>query len=325
MPQQQGPPAPDQLQSEEGEELQCALVPSTSVTDLSFPGGPPPPPPPPKRHCRSLSVPEDLSRCRYTWRPSASKVWTPVNRRCHSGGGAGGQCPLRAPSSSLTSSLHSSSSPTFFSLALSPDSPLPWNFPFEPGDAAVGGGSACCCFFPSPSSCSSSPSPLHPPPPPQRRFSLSPVLIREAAAHIREHPVPPVPLQGAAACAAAAAAAVATAHHVAQQHPGAVPASPSSACSTPASLRRAIPPQLPRCHSQPCDLLLLKPGLKRRRDPDRPCARPVLDFAKMTQVDYFTMPDVTNMCVCIYGIVHEKKPSVRNLIQVKYDNKSRCR
>lgn len=62
-----------------------------------------------------------------------------------------------------------------------------------------------------------------------------------------------------------------------------MPASPSSACSTPSSLRRSLPPQLPRCHSQPCDLLLFKPGLKRRRDPDRPCARPVLDFTKMTQ------------------------------------------
>ncbi|XP_028839623.1 protein FAM53C isoform X2 [Denticeps clupeoides] len=89
-----------------------------------------------------------------------------------------------------------------------------------------------------------------------------PVLIREAAAQFL--PPPPVPPQPTAP-------------------PSAVPASPSSACSTPSSLRRAIPPQLPRCHSQPCDLLLLKPGLKRRRDPDRPCARPVLDFAKMTQ------------------------------------------
>uniref|UniRef100_A0A3Q2XBB4 Family with sequence similarity 53 member C n=1 Tax=Hippocampus comes TaxID=109280 RepID=A0A3Q2XBB4_HIPCM len=238
------------------------LAPSTSASELSLPGAaappgpapPPPPPPPSKRHCRSLSVPEDLSRCRYTWRPSASRVWTPVSRQqCHGGVGgagvagvaaAGGACPLRAPSSSLNSSLHSSSSPTFFSLALSPDSPLPWNFPWDPSEAAAGGG-ACCCFFPSPSSCSSSPSPLHPPPPPQRRFSLSPVLIRDsAAARRRLH---------------------------------------SSACSTPSSLRRSLPPQLPRCHSQPCDLLLLKPGLKRRRDPDRPCARPVLDFTKMTQ------------------------------------------
>uniref|UniRef100_A0A8B9KBD5 Family with sequence similarity 53 member C n=1 Tax=Astyanax mexicanus TaxID=7994 RepID=A0A8B9KBD5_ASTMX len=254
------PLGPSAAHLPEGDALNRPLAPSTSVTDLSFPGPPPPPPPPPKRHCRSLSVPEDLSRCRYTWRPSASKVWTPVNRRCHSGGGAGGPCPLRAPSSSLNSSLHSSSSPTFFSLALSPDSPLPWNFPWDPSETA--GGGACCCFFPSPSSCSSSPSPLHPPHPPQRRFSLSPVLIREAAAHFL--PPPPVPPQPTT-------------------HPPAVPASPSSACSTPSSLRRALPPQLPRCHSQPCDLLLLKPGLKRRRDPDRPCARPVLDFAKMTQ------------------------------------------
>ncbi|KAI4877604.1 hypothetical protein NFI96_027360 [Prochilodus magdalenae] len=254
------PLGPSAAHLPEGDTLNRPLAPSTSVTDLSFPGPPPPPPPPPKRHCRSLSVPEDLSRCRYTWRPSASKVWTPVNRRCHSGGGAGGPCPLRAPSSSLNSSLHSSSSPTFFSLALSPDSPLPWSFPWDPSDTA--GGGACCCFFPSPSSCSSSPSPLHPPHPPQRRFSLSPVLIREAAAHFLPPPqVPPQP----------------------PSHPPAVPASPSSACSTPSSVRRALPPQLPRCHSQPCDLLLLKPGLKRRRDPDRPCARPVLDFAKMTQ------------------------------------------
>uniref|UniRef100_A0A3Q4BNE0 Uncharacterized protein n=1 Tax=Mola mola TaxID=94237 RepID=A0A3Q4BNE0_MOLML len=228
------------------------LAPSTSASELSLPGapavppgpGPPPPPPPPKRHCRSLSVPEDLSRCRYTWRPSASRVWTPVSRQqCHGGAGGGGACPLRAASSSLNSSLHSSSSPTFFSLALSPDSPLPWSFPWDPSEAAAGGG-ACCCFFPSPSSCSSSPSPLHPPPPPQRRFSLSPVLIRDSAA-TTFLPPPPVPSQA------------------------------------------AVPP-----HSQPCDLLLLKPGLKRRRDPDRPCARPVLDFTKMTQV-------MTSLCVCV--------------------------
>ncbi|XP_068436980.1 protein FAM53C [Clinocottus analis] len=286
------------------------LAPSTSASELSLPGapapppgpGPAPPPPPPKRHCRSLSVPEDLSRCRYTWRPSASRVWTPVSRQqCHGGAGGGaaaagggigvgvaggGACPLRAPSSSLNSSLHSSSSPTFFSLALSPDSPLPWSFPWDPSEAAAGGG-ACCCFFPSPSSCSSSPSPLHPPPPPQRRFSLSPVLIRDSAStFLPPHPVPShmaprPPSCSAVVAAAAAAAASAAAAAAAGGCP--VPASPSSACSTPSSLRRSLPPQLPRCHSQPCDLLLLKPGLKRRRDPDRPCARPVLDFTKMTQ------------------------------------------
>ncbi|KAJ8405523.1 hypothetical protein AAFF_G00319960 [Aldrovandia affinis] len=219
---------------------------------------PPAPPLPEGDALRRLLVPStsDLSRCRSAWRPSASRIWTPVKRRCHSGGGgAGGSCPLCAPSSSLTSSLRSSSSPTFFSLALSPDSPLPWTFPWDAPDPARGGD--YCCFFPS----SSSPSPLCPPPPlPQRRFSLSPVHICEAAAHFL-CPAPP---------------------YFSAPPPAAAPPSPSSACSTPSSSRRALPPQLPRCHSQPCDLR--KPVLKRRHDPDTlPHARPGLDFSKMTQ------------------------------------------
>lgn len=45
--------------------------------------------PPPKRHCRSLSEPDELSRCRSPWKPGNSKVWTPVSkRRCNSGGSA---------------------------------------------------------------------------------------------------------------------------------------------------------------------------------------------------------------------------------------------
>ncbi|XP_061089336.1 protein FAM53C-like [Conger conger] len=122
------------------------------------PSPPPPPPPPPKRHCR----PEDLPRCRSSWRPSASRVWTAVKRRCHSGGGAGGSCPLGAPGPS---------SPT-----LSCESPRPWGFT---------GGADCCCFVPPPSSSSSSSSPL----PQQRRLSLSPVHVREATAHF----LPPAP------------------------------------------------------------------------------------------------------------------------------------
>uniref|UniRef100_A0AAV2J7L0 Protein FAM53C n=1 Tax=Knipowitschia caucasica TaxID=637954 RepID=A0AAV2J7L0_KNICA len=237
------PPGPLPLSDEE------ALAPPPAP-----PPGPlaPPPPPPPKRHCRSLSVPEDLSRCRYTWRPSASRVWTPVARHCPGAVGGvasavSGAVAGAVGGSSLNSSLHSSSSPTFFSLALSPDSPLPWSFPWEEP-----GGGACCCFFPSPSSCSS-PSPLHPPPP-QRRFSLSPVLIRDSGLFHPPHAPPPAP----------------------QAPP------PNSACSTPSSLRRPLPPA-PRCHSQPCDLLLLKPGLKRRREGDRAPGRPGLDFTKMTQ------------------------------------------
>lgn len=45
--------------------------------------------PPTKRHCRSLSEPDELARCRSPWKPGGSKVWTPVSkRRCNSGGSA---------------------------------------------------------------------------------------------------------------------------------------------------------------------------------------------------------------------------------------------
>ncbi|MEQ2248701.1 hypothetical protein ILYODFUR_021635 [Ilyodon furcidens] len=56
------------LRSRSGEQLQG---PEVSLTYKSFQSSPPPPP---KRHCRSLSVPEDLSQCRSTWHPSASKI-----------------------------------------------------------------------------------------------------------------------------------------------------------------------------------------------------------------------------------------------------------
>ncbi|CAB1337092.1 unnamed protein product [Coregonus sp. 'balchen'] len=255
-------------------------LPSTSVTDLSLQSSPPLPPPPPKRHCRSLSVPEDLSSCRTPWRPSASKIWTPVKRRCHSGGGVAGMgvgslvgsVPLRGPSSSLTSSLHSSSSPTFFSLALSPDSPLPWSVSWDHYDPPREG---CAGFFPA--SCSSSPATLGSCRPlQQRRFSLSPV-----------HILPPRPSR-----------APALAPRYLGMEPPAPSPTPSSACSTPSSSRRVLPLRLPRCHSQPCDLR--KPGLKRRHDPDTLpyYTRPGLDFSKMTQIRSGE-PLVCGAAVCV--------------------------
>ncbi|XP_077466394.1 protein FAM53C-like [Stigmatopora argus] len=71
--------------------------------------------PPTKRHCPSPSVPEDLSRCRSTWHPTASKVWTPVKRDNHSAG--------RSPSGAPRIFYKASSSPTFVSLALSANLP----------------------------------------------------------------------------------------------------------------------------------------------------------------------------------------------------------
>ncbi|XP_062981984.1 protein FAM53A [Elgaria multicarinata webbii] len=45
--------------------------------------------PPTKRHCRSLSEPDEIVRCRSPWKPGSSKIWTPVSkRRCNSGGSA---------------------------------------------------------------------------------------------------------------------------------------------------------------------------------------------------------------------------------------------
>ncbi|KAI9539030.1 hypothetical protein NQZ68_009107 [Dissostichus eleginoides] len=245
--------------------------PEVSFKDKAFQSSPPPPPPPPKRHCRSLSVPEDLSRCRSTWHPRASKVWTPVNRGCQCGGAyssssGASSLPLCGPSPSFpSSSLHSSSSPTFFSLSLSSDSPLPWSFSWDPCDKLKG---ACSASFVTPSSCSSSPAPLVSHSVLQRRFSLSPVHIQDAAVVL----LPPQPFPASALTYGCSGI----------EHPALSP-SPTSACSTPSSSRRDLHPALPRCHSQPCDMR--KPRLKRRHDPDvLPCPRPGLDFSKMTQI-----------------------------------------
>ncbi|XP_038154975.1 protein FAM53C-like [Cyprinodon tularosa] len=231
------------------------------------------PPPPPKRHCRSLSVPEDLSQCRSTWHPSASKVWTPVKRGCHSGGasgsGSGASSLLCGPSSSFTSlSLHSSSSPNFFSLALSSDSSLSCGFPWDPCDTLKG---ACSASLATPSSCSSSPAPLVSNSVLHRRFSLSPVHIQIASVTSMHAQPSQAPF---------------TAHSFSgPEYPTLCP-SPTSACSTPSCSRRDLHPALPRCHSQPCDMR--KPRLKRRHDPDiPPCSRPGLDFSKMTQMSNY--------------------------------------
>ncbi|XP_038627142.1 protein FAM53C [Tachyglossus aculeatus] len=86
------------------------------------PGPPPAPAPPSKRHCRSLSVPVDLSRWRPQWRPAPSKLWTPVKRRGGAGAGAGPppqhQSPPKRGSSLGLLPAARARSPPFFSLAL---------------------------------------------------------------------------------------------------------------------------------------------------------------------------------------------------------------
>lgn len=134
-----------------------------------------PPAPPSKRHCRSLSVPVDLSRWQPVWRPAPSKLWTPIKHR-GSGGGGGPQVPhqsppkrvsslrfLQAPSaSSQCAPAHRPCSPPFFSLALAQDSSRP------------------CAASPQSGSWESDAESLSPCPP-QRRFSLSPSLGPQAS------------------------------------------------------------------------------------------------------------------------------------------------
>uniref|UniRef100_A0A452Q7R1 Family with sequence similarity 53 member C n=1 Tax=Ursus americanus TaxID=9643 RepID=A0A452Q7R1_URSAM len=136
---------------------------------------PVPPAPPSKRHCRSLSVPVDLSRWQPVWRPAPSKLWTPIKHR-GSGGGGGPQVPhqsppkrvsslrfLQAPSaSSQCAPAHRPYSPPFFSLALAQDSSRP------------------CATSPQSGSWESDAESLSPCPP-QRRFSLSPSLGPQAS------------------------------------------------------------------------------------------------------------------------------------------------
>lgn len=244
---------PDPLFPFHSEEL--IQRPDFSFRDKAFQSSPLPPPP--KRHCRSLSVPEDLSRCRSTWHPTASKVWTPVKCGCLSGGAYRSSS---GATSFMSSSFHSSSSPTFFSLALTSDSPQSWSFQWDPCSKMEGARSPSIA---TPPSSTSSPAPLL-----QRRFSLSPVHIQDTSVVLLSpQPCPAVAL---------------TCGYAGMDQPALSP-SPTSACSTPSSSRRDLHPALPRCHSQPCDMR--KPRLKRRHDPDvLPCPRPGLDFSKMTQV-----------------------------------------
>ncbi|KAM4708577.1 protein FAM53A isoform 1-T4 [Discoglossus pictus] len=89
--------------------------------------------PPTKRHCRSLSEPDELSRCRSPWKPGNSKVWTPVSkRRCNSGGSAtlqrcnshGGATLQRSTSISLPQNALSLNN-NIFTVSMCNTSPVP--------------------------------------------------------------------------------------------------------------------------------------------------------------------------------------------------------
>uniref|UniRef100_W5MYP9 Family with sequence similarity 53 member A n=1 Tax=Lepisosteus oculatus TaxID=7918 RepID=W5MYP9_LEPOC len=242
----------------------------------------PPLAPPTKRHCRSLSEPDELARCRSPWKPgSGSKVWTPVSkRRCNSGGSAtlqrcnshGGATLPRSPSVSLPQpskqhvlSLNNSA----FSVASSGSfstSPVP-----RPSSASSG------FVDSSEGSTASSGVPWHSGGPydyhPRRRLSLSQEHITDAGTLL--------------------------------------PSASSTPTSTPELSRRQ---GLLRCRSQPCVLHERKSGLKRRREEDVRWSRPSLDFLKMTR----TLKNSKSLCSLDYE--EDDDPHMKTIVSSPCDS-----
>lgn len=199
--------------------------------------------PPTKRHCRSLSEPDELSRCRSPWKPGNSKVWTPVSkRRCNSGGSAtlqrcnshGSATLQRSTSVCLPQNAPSLNNNNVFTVPACNTSPVP-----RPSSASSGfvdgseGSTTSSIRWNSGGPCDFSP---------RRRLSLS-----------QEHITEPGDI---------------------------LPSANSTPTSTPELRRRQ---GLLRCRSQPCVLNERKVRLKRRRDEDVRWSRPSIDFFKMTR------------------------------------------
>ncbi|XP_020032864.1 protein FAM53A isoform X2 [Castor canadensis] len=146
-----------------------------SILDLCENTGPPVAPPT-KRHCRSLSEPEELARCRSPWRPGGSKVWTPVSkRRCNSGGSA----TLQRCSGLGSTAVQGSRST---GLPRSPVSPSGPTSPLAPRPASASSGfvdSSESSTSSGPSWCAVGPCPLS-----RRRLSLSQEHLADAGAHL---------------------------------------------------------------------------------------------------------------------------------------------
>lgn len=201
--------------------------------------------PPTKRHCRSLSEPDELSRCRSPWKPCSSRVWTPVSkRRCNSGGSATlqrcnshGSATLQR-STSINMLQHTSKhtlslNNSIFNITSFNTSPVPRPSSASSGFVDSSEGSTSSVRWNS-----TGPFDFNP----RRRLSLSQEHITESA--------------------------------------NLLPSASSSPTSTPELSRRQ---GLLRCRSQPCVLNERKCGLKRRREEDVRWTRPSLDFLKMTR------------------------------------------
>ncbi|XP_078079246.1 protein FAM53A-like [Mustelus asterias] len=201
--------------------------------------------PPTKRHCRSLSEPDELSRCRSPWKPCSSRVWTPVSkRRCNSGGSAtlqrcnshGSATLQRSTSINLlqhTSKHTLSLNNSIFNITSFNTSPVPRPSSASSGFVDSSEGSTSSVRWNSAGQFDFNP---------RRRLSLSQEHITETS--------------------------------------NLLPSANSTPTSTPELSRRQ---GLLRCRSQPCVLNERKCGLKRRREEDVRWTRPSLDFLKMTR------------------------------------------
>ncbi|XP_033871305.1 protein FAM53A-like isoform X1 [Acipenser ruthenus] len=232
--------------------------------------------PPTKRHCRSLSEPDELARCRSPWKPSSSsKVWTPVSkRRCNSGGSAtlqrcnshGSATLQRSTSVSLPQPSYSSSSSS--SSSCSSKHMLSLN---SSAFSVISRGSFNTSPVPRPSSASSG--------------FVDSIEGSTMSSGIRWHTGGPYD------------------HHprrrlsLSQEHitdtGSLLPSANSTPTSTPELSRRQ---GLLRCRSQPCVLNERKSGLKRRREEDVRWSRPSLDFLKMTR----TLKNSKSLCSLDY-------------------------
>ncbi|XP_034755038.1 protein FAM53B-like isoform X2 [Etheostoma cragini] len=202
--------------------------------------------PPSKRQCRSLSLSDELSGFRSSWRPQGSRVWTTIEkRRCHSGGsvrGGGGFSSGHFPTMQRSSS---------FSLP---------SRSRNPSDGALD-----LPFF-------NQRLPLHP------QFTASPVSptsssLRHRHSH-NHHFLRPLSLSHEQISLPEL-----------QREEVLEVSSPDSTpeLGRRAGLRSRGTGCLSRSKSQPCVLNDKKIGMKRRRPEDAQEQRPSLDLAKMTQ------------------------------------------
>lgn len=228
----------------------CSHTTSTAANDSTAATSQAPAAPPSKRQCRSLSLSDECSEFRSSWRPQGSRVWTTVEkRRCHSGGsvrgGGGGVSSGHFPGMQRSFSF---SLPSRSSISSDKSLDLPFfnqRLPLHPQFTA---------------------SPVSPISPPshhqhfQHHHFLRPLSLSHEQISLPE-------VQGEEASEASSPDSTPELGRRANQRAG------GTGC-------------LSRSRSQPCVLNDKKIAMKRRRPEDTLEQRPSLDLTKMTQVSW---------------------------------------